>query len=131
MKLIGVDVGGTFTDLVLAETDTAQVVVLKVPTTPEDPSIGVTEGVIGLCAIADIDPSEIDQVLHGGGPHLVEIESGVQPVPADHHAGVGTHSPAGDGQFGGSVPRPAGRPEQLGRGVSGQHAASAAEPVLS
>jgi N-methylhydantoinase A len=65
MKLIGVDVGGTFTDLVLAETDTAQVVVLKVPTTPEDPSIGVTEGVIGLCAIADIDPSEIDQVLHG------------------------------------------------------------------
>jgi N-methylhydantoinase A/oxoprolinase/acetone carboxylase beta subunit len=34
MKLIGVDVGGTFTDLVLADTDTAQAVVHKVPTTP-------------------------------------------------------------------------------------------------
>ena len=65
MKLIGVDVGGTFTDLVLADTDTAQAVVHKVPTTPEDPSIAVTEGVIGLCAIADTDPSQINQVLHG------------------------------------------------------------------
>jgi N-methylhydantoinase A len=65
MKLIGVDVGGTFTDLVLADTDTAQAVVHKVPTTPEDPSIAVTEGVIGLCAIADADPSQINQVLHG------------------------------------------------------------------
>ncbi len=65
MKLIGVDVGGTFTDLVLADTDTAGAVVHKVPTTPEDPSIGVAEGVIALCGIADIDPSEIDQVLHG------------------------------------------------------------------
>src|ERR1700722_7469387 len=65
MKLIGVDVGGTFTDLVLADTDTAQVVVHKVPTTPDDPSIGVTEGVIALCAMADLNPSRIDQVLHG------------------------------------------------------------------
>ena len=65
MKLIGVDVGGTFTDLVLADTDTAGAVVHKVPTTPEDPSIGVAEGVIALCGLADIDPSEIDQVLHG------------------------------------------------------------------
>jgi N-methylhydantoinase A len=65
MKLIGVDVGGTFTDLVLAETDTGRAVVHKVPTTPEDPSIGVAEGVTGLCAIADMDPAQIDQVLHG------------------------------------------------------------------
>jgi N-methylhydantoinase A len=65
MKLIGVDVGGTFTDLVLSDTDTAKAVVHKVPTTPEDPSIAVTEGVIRLCAIADTGPSQINQVLHG------------------------------------------------------------------
>ncbi len=65
MNLIGVDVGGTFTDLVLADTDTGRAVVHKVPTTPEDPSIGVTEGVIALCAMAALDPSRIDQVLHG------------------------------------------------------------------
>ena len=65
MNLIGVDVGGTFTDLVLADTDTGRATVHKVPTTPDDPSIGVTEGVIALCAMADLNPSRIDQVLHG------------------------------------------------------------------
>ncbi|HEY4041064.1 MAG TPA: hydantoinase/oxoprolinase family protein [Rhodopila sp.] len=65
MKLIGVDVGGTFTDLVLTDTDTGQAVVHKVPTTPEDPSTGVMEGMISLCAIAGTSPSQIDQVLHG------------------------------------------------------------------
>ena len=41
MKLIGVDVGGTFTDLVLVETETGESTVHKVPTTPHDPSEGV------------------------------------------------------------------------------------------
>lgn len=53
------------TEIVLAHADTAQAVIHKVPTTREDPSIGVSLGVVGLCAIADIDLSQIDQVLHG------------------------------------------------------------------
>jgi N-methylhydantoinase A len=65
MNLVGVDVGGTFTDLVLADTDSGGTVVHKVPTTPQDPSMGVTEGVIALCAMAGLDPFRIDQVLHG------------------------------------------------------------------
>ena len=76
MKLIGVDVGGTFTDLVLADPDTARAVIHKVPTTPEDPSIGVAEGVIALCAIADADPAEIDQVLHGMAVFDAVVRSG-------------------------------------------------------
>ena len=39
MKLIGVDVGGTFTDVVY--TDTHQVLIHKVPTTPADPLVSV------------------------------------------------------------------------------------------
>ena len=38
MRLIGVDVGGTFTDLVYADTDAGQTGVHKVSTTPDDPN---------------------------------------------------------------------------------------------
>ena len=65
MQLIGVDVGGTFTDLVLADTTTNTAVVHKVPTTPDDPSIGAIEGVRELCRRNGIDPAGIDHVFHG------------------------------------------------------------------
>ena len=47
MKLIGVDVGGTFTDVVLFDSETDETVVHKVPTTSDDPSRGVMQGVLG------------------------------------------------------------------------------------
>jgi N-methylhydantoinase A len=65
MITIGVDVGGTFTDLVLANMQTAQEVIHKVPTTPHDPSVGVLQGVAELCALAGVSPSEVRYVLHG------------------------------------------------------------------
>jgi N-carbamoyl-L-amino-acid hydrolase len=48
MKLIGVDVGGTFTDVVYTDTETHQVLIHKVPTTPADPSVGVLTGIVGI-----------------------------------------------------------------------------------
>jgi N-methylhydantoinase A/oxoprolinase/acetone carboxylase beta subunit len=65
MRLIGVDVGGTFTDLVLADTETGSVTIHKVPTTPEDPSVGVADGIGGLCDIAGVTRAAVDHVLHG------------------------------------------------------------------
>ena len=65
MQLIGVDVGGTFTDLVFADTTTNTIVVHKVPTTPDDPSVGAIEGVRELCRRNGIDPAGIDHVFHG------------------------------------------------------------------
>lgn len=64
---VGVDVGGTFTDFVLADTrhGMQRVVVHKVPSTPEDQSIGVVRGVLELCRMADIGPGDIDVLLHG------------------------------------------------------------------
>ena len=41
MKLIGVDVGGTFTDIVCTDTETRHTIIHKSPTTPDDPSHGV------------------------------------------------------------------------------------------
>ena len=65
MRLIGVDVGGTFTDLVFADTEAGETLIHKVPTTPEDPSRGVVEGLIGLCQRHGIDRGSVDMVLHG------------------------------------------------------------------
>jgi N-methylhydantoinase A len=65
MYLIGVDVGGTFTDIVLRETDTGRTLIHKVPTTQEDPSRGVIAGVVELCGRHGVPYAAIDHLLHG------------------------------------------------------------------
>lgn len=65
MKLIGVDVGGTFTDLVFTDTASGFVSIHKTPTTPDDPSRGVIDGILELCRRVEVDPAMIDSVKHG------------------------------------------------------------------
>ncbi|HSX78805.1 MAG TPA: hydantoinase/oxoprolinase family protein [Candidatus Saccharimonadia bacterium] len=65
MKLIGVDVGGTFTDIVCTDTETRHTIIHKSPTTPDDPSHGVITGVSELCARFGLLRGDIDHVLHG------------------------------------------------------------------
>ncbi|APZ43773.1 hydantoinase/oxoprolinase family protein [Acidihalobacter ferrooxydans] len=65
MRLIGVDVGGTFTDVVLYDVDTLDTFIHKVPTTLDDPSIGVLSGIVDLCATKGIDVGSIDYIRHG------------------------------------------------------------------
>ena len=50
MKRVGVDVGGTFTDLILVDEEHGAITVDKVPSTPDDPARGVVEGVRKLCS---------------------------------------------------------------------------------
>ncbi|NKY33661.1 hydantoinase/oxoprolinase family protein [Nocardia speluncae] len=64
MKRIGVDVGGTFTDLVLWDDD-GTAVVHKTPSTNHDPSIGTMDGIAVLAERAGIDPAEIAMFFHG------------------------------------------------------------------
>lgn len=68
MIRVGVDVGGTFTDLVLERSEAGgrqQVFTHKVSSTVADQSIGVVKGVVELCAIAGIQPAQIDTLFHG------------------------------------------------------------------
>jgi N-methylhydantoinase A len=65
MKTIGIDVGGTFTDIVLADTATGAVAIHKVSTTPHDPSAGVMQGILAICAANSVPLSEISYVMHG------------------------------------------------------------------
>jgi len=65
MRLIGVDVGGTFTDLVFADTEAGRTGVHKISTTPDDPSRGVVQGLMALCDKYSIPRETIDTVFHG------------------------------------------------------------------
>ena len=62
---LGVDVGGTFTDLLLFDDKTGASHKTKVPSTPDDPSRAVVNGTKDICEIANISPEQIDYFLHG------------------------------------------------------------------
>ena len=62
---LGVDVGGTFTDLLLINEDTGETHTAKVPSTPEDSSIGVLNGIARICDESGIDPTGVNRVMHG------------------------------------------------------------------
>jgi N-methylhydantoinase A len=62
---LGVDVGGTFTDLLLVNEKTGMTWSAKVPSTPADQSIGVLNGIKRVCEKAGIAPTSIDHVMHG------------------------------------------------------------------
>jgi len=65
MILIGVDVGGTFTDVVVTDTESQDTAIHKVPTTPDDPSRGVIQGLCEICERVGIDRADVRHVLHG------------------------------------------------------------------
>jgi N-methylhydantoinase A/oxoprolinase/acetone carboxylase beta subunit len=65
VKRLGVDVGGTFTDLIYVDDESGTVLVHKLPTTPEDPSQGTVQGVRELTAEAGESPAALDGVFHG------------------------------------------------------------------
>jgi N-methylhydantoinase A/oxoprolinase/acetone carboxylase beta subunit len=65
MKTIGVDVGGTFTDIVFCDLGANQVAIHKVSTTPDDPSRGILQGIAEICRDNGIAPADIDYLLHG------------------------------------------------------------------
>ncbi len=62
---LGVDVGGTFTDVLLVDEDSGSTWRAKTASTPADQSVGVLTGIDKVCAEAGIDRSAVAHVLHG------------------------------------------------------------------
>src|SRR2546426_10549655 len=62
---LGVDIGGTFTDLVVIDEATGTARVGKVLTTPKDPAHGGEEGIRALLDDAGVRPDEVRAVVHG------------------------------------------------------------------
>lgn len=65
MLLVGIDIGGTFTDIALHDSDSGRVAVHKVRSTPDDPGRALVAGIVEVCALAGVTPGELDGVLHG------------------------------------------------------------------
>lgn len=62
---LGVDVGGTFTDLLLFNAETGAFWRHKTPSTPHDSSEGILNGVNAICHEAGVTARDIDYLLHG------------------------------------------------------------------
>jgi N-methylhydantoinase A len=78
MIALGVDVGGTFTDLVLADLAQGAVTIHKTPSTPANPALGVVTGIRDICKLAGIEPGKINSVFHGTtvGTNAMLVHSG-------------------------------------------------------
>jgi N-methylhydantoinase A len=63
--VVAIDVGGTFTDIALADLDTGQLWTTKTPTTPHDQSQGFATGVSKILQQADKTPGDVLAALHG------------------------------------------------------------------
>jgi len=62
---IGIDTGGTFTDVCLINEQTGEVSVTKVPSTPDNPSFAVVEGIKKILKIKKISPASLSFLIHG------------------------------------------------------------------
>ncbi len=62
---LGVDVGGTFTDVLLVEEASGATWRAKTASTPSDQAVGVRNGIAKVCDEAGIALSDVAQVLHG------------------------------------------------------------------
>jgi N-methylhydantoinase A len=62
---LGVDIGGTFTDIVLLDESTGLMRVGKILTTPKDPAHAVEAGIQGLLSDAGVAARDVHAVAHG------------------------------------------------------------------
>ena len=60
-RIAGIDVGGTFTDLIVVDDASGEVRIAKVPTTVDNQAFGV----LAALAAAGVDPASLDAIVHG------------------------------------------------------------------
>jgi N-methylhydantoinase A len=62
---LGVDIGGTFTDAMLINEQTGEVLIGKVPSTPADPSLGFLDATDRMLKLGQLAPQAIAYLIHG------------------------------------------------------------------
>ena len=62
---IGIDVGGTFTDVVMVDELTGRFHYTKTPTTHKDLTLGVLKGLEEILSIGSVAMEDVDYIIHG------------------------------------------------------------------
>ena len=62
---VGVDSGGTFTDVVACDPERGSLVFHKVASTPDDPAAGIVSGALGAAERAGAQPTDVAMLIHG------------------------------------------------------------------
>ncbi len=62
---LGIDTGGTHTDLILIDDESGEMWTVKVPTTPGDPLEGILKGISRVMRLSDADVTELDELVYG------------------------------------------------------------------
>ena len=145
MRAIGVDVGGTFTDLALWDGERGALAVFKLPSVPHDPALGILDGIRALIAREGVRPEALTFVAHGttvatnallegkgartgllttrGFRDLLEIAPPEAPSPlrpaGGQAAGAGAALPATRSPRASGLGRRGGRQAVAGRGARG------------
>jgi N-methylhydantoinase B len=76
---VGIDTGGTFTDVVALDADTGRIVSTKTPSTPSDPAVGFMTGLTAALDLLGGQPKDLRGVVHGttvATNHLLEGDVG-------------------------------------------------------
>ena len=63
--VIGVDVGGTFTDFFAMENETGRIIFHKTPSTPTNPARAILDGAVEMCAANNFSSTEVTRFGHG------------------------------------------------------------------
>jgi N-methylhydantoinase A len=62
---VGVDTGGTFTDVVAFDEDSGELAATKTPSTPADPAVGFMDGIAKVLAVLGVGPEAVTAVCPG------------------------------------------------------------------
>ena len=62
---VGIDTGGTFTDIVSVDTESGGINVTKVASTPDNPAVGLVQGSREVLAFDQSQESDISVICHG------------------------------------------------------------------
>jgi len=76
---VGIDVGGTFTDVMALRERDGKIQVVKVPSTPRDPAEGFLHGLRRVCERLEIDPEGVSFLVHGSTVGTNAVVQGTVP----------------------------------------------------
>ena len=62
---IGVDAGGTFTDMFVRDTETGETYPHKLPSTPQNPADAIVDGIDHILDRFGLDASSVELIAHG------------------------------------------------------------------